>query len=199
MLLLEVEQGSPEWLAARRGIPTASCFDKIVTTKGEPSKSRTKYLYQLAGERITGGTDDSFRSKFMQRGNDVEAEARAFYELIYDRTVQRVGICYKDESKRIACSPDGLVGKKGGVQIKCPSMAEHIGYLLSSQLPTEYFVQVQGELYVTDRDWWDFISYYPGLRGFVVRVKRDEKFINSLSHELNVFCNDLDKLTEQIR
>lgn len=199
MIVLEVEQQSPEWLAARLGIPTASNFDKIVTTKGEASKQAQKYLFQLAGERVAKTSEEGFKSAYMQRGNEVEAEAREFYEVITDFDVRRVGVCYPNEDKKFSCSPDGLVGEDGGIQIKCPSMAVHVGYLIEHKLPTDYFVQVQGELLCTGRKWWDFISYYPGLKPLVVRVTRDEEFIKKLEIALESFCNELAEVTERIR
>ena len=81
MIALELQQQTPEWFAARCGVPSASNFDKIVTTKGEPSKQAQKYLWQLAGERVTGKQEESFTSGHMQRGIELEAEARQFYEL----------------------------------------------------------------------------------------------------------------------
>lgn len=199
MITLDVEQQSAEWIIARLGIPTASCFDRIITTKGEPSKQAEKYLQQLACERVTGISEDSYKSAYMQRGNDVEAEARQFYELVTDSVVQKAGICYPDERKRYSCSPDGLVGEDGGIQIKCPSGAVHVGYLLANKLPTEYFTQIQGELLCTGRKWWDFISYYPGLKPLLIRVNRDESFIATLKSALEAFCKDLDEVIERIR
>lgn len=198
MIILDVEQQSAEWNAARRGIPTASCFDKIITTGGKSSTQGQKYLWQLAGERIAGTSEEGFKSAYMQRGNDVEAEAREFYELIMDCTVQRVGICYPDASKRYSCSPDGLVGNDGGIQIKCPSMAVHVGYLLENKLPTEYFTQIQGELLCTGRKWWDFISYYPGIKPLIIRVERDEAFISKLKDALDAFCAELETVVKKI-
>jgi len=199
MIILDCEQLSEEWRAARGGIPTASCFDKIITTKGEPSKQAEKYLNQLAGERVSGTTEEGFKSAYMNRGNEVEAEAREFYELITDSVVQKVGICYANEDKKYSCSPDGLVGEDGGIQIKCPSMAVHVGYLRDNKLPMDYFQQVQGELFVTGRKWWDFISYYPGIKPLIVRVERDEKFIKALEIELEVFCKQLEEVVERIK
>ena len=199
MILLDCEQNSTQWFAARCGIPTASGFDKLITTKGEPSKQAQKYLWQLAGERITGTTEEGFKNKITERGNEVEAEARQFYELVNDCQVQKVGICYPDESKRYSCSPDGLVGDDGGVEIKCPIISTHVGYLINGNLATDYFQQVQGQLMITGRKWWDIISYYPGIKPSVVRVLRDESFIKSLAVELEIFCKNLDEITERIR
>ena len=199
MITLDIEQGTEEWSKARLGIPTASCFDKIVTTKGEPSKQAQKYMWQLAAEKITGMSEDGFRSGWTQRGNDVEAEAREFYELLNNCEVQRVGVCYRNEDKKFSCSPDGLIGEDGGLEIKCPSASVHIGYLLDGKLPTEYFTQVQGNLFITGRQWWDFVSYSPGIKPLIVRVSPDKEFISKLATSLDNFCNELEKITERLR
>lgn len=198
MIALELDQQTPEWYAARCGVPSASNFDKIVTTKGEPSKQAQKYLYQLAGERVIGKQEETYQNGFMQRGVELEAEARQFYELVTDSIVQKVGLCFPDESRQYACSPDGFVGIDGGLEIKCPSMAVHIGYVIDNVLPTEYLQQVQGNLLVTGRQWWDFVSYYPGLKPLIVRVERDEKFLAALKLSLELFHQNLEEITKRI-
>jgi predicted phage-related endonuclease len=199
MITADVIQGSPEWNAARLGIPTASGFDKIITMKGEPSKQALKYMYQLAAERITGVKEETYLNATMQRGIDMEAEARAMYELMTGNEVSVAGVCYPDDKKLYGCSPDGLIGKDGAIEIKCPTSAVHVGYLLDGGLPTEYFQQVQGQLLVTGRKYVDFFSFYPGIKPLLVRVERDEKFIKALMVELEIFCKELDKITERIR
>ncbi len=198
MITLDVAQGSLEWFAGRCGVPSASNFDKIVTTKGEPSKSATKYLWQLAGERITGKAEETYQNAAMQRGIELEAEAVGLYEMINAKTTE-VGICYPDERKLVAASPDRLVGKDGLLEIKCPLIYTHVGYLLDGTLPTDYFQQVQGQLYVTGRKWVDFMSHYPGMKPLIIRVKRDEKFIACLDAELAKFVSELQSVTEKIR
>lgn len=190
MKILDCVQMSPEWFKARLGLPTASNFDQIITTKCEPSKQALKYMYKLAGERVSGTCEESYTNAAMQRGIDLEPEAIAFYEIVNDCKVEKVGFFF--EEGKFGCSPDGLVGDDGMIQIKCPSMAVHVGYLLDNKVPTDYFQQVQGELYVTGRKWSDFISYYPALKPLIVRVERDEKFITALASELSKFIFGLD-------
>lgn len=197
MIIVECVQGTPEWLLARSGKPTASGFDKIVTTKGEPSKSRVKYMYQLAGERVSKSAEETYQSAAMARGVEIEEEARKFYEMIRDVEVQRVGFCLSD-CKRYGSSPDGLVGKEGGVEIKCPTMAVHVGYVLEKTMPMDYFQQVQGNLFVTGRAWWDFLSYYPGLPPLLLRVTPDAVFHRYLGAELNAFCGELEQIILRI-
>lgn len=201
MIILDVIQGSPEWHQARLGRPTASNFDKLVTTTGASSKQREKYLYQLAGERVSGKAEETYQNQAMQRGIEMEAEARAFYELTNNVKIEQVGICYLNEEKKVSCSPDGLVGKDGLIEIKCPLIYTHVGYLLNQNggLLQDYFQQVQGQLYVTGRKWCDLISYFPGIKPLVLRVDPDEKFLKALAVELEVFCKQLKEITEKIR
>jgi putative phage-type endonuclease len=199
MIELKADQQSPEWFKARLGIPTASNFDKIITTKGEPSKQAQKYMYQLAAERISGVREETYQNQAMLRGIEMEAEARSLYELAKDCKVEPCGLGFCDERKLFAASPDGLVGKDGCIEIKCPNAATHVAYLLDGTLPSDYFQQTQGQLLVTGRKWNDFISYFPGLRPMIVRCKRDDNFIAALQLALESFCKQLDEITERIR
>lgn len=199
MITSETEQRSKEWHEIKKGIPGASQFDKIVTTKGEPSKQAQKLMYQLAAERVSGISEEGYKSQWMERGIELESQAIEFYQLVTDATVTKVGFCFSDERKIYGCSPDGLVGDDGGLEIKCPSASVHVEYLLSGVLPTEYFQQVQGSLLVTGRKYWDFLSYYPGLKPLIVRVYRDEAFITKLQSALETFCNELEKIVEKIK
>lgn len=198
MKTYDFKQRSPEWYSIRCGVPTASNFDKIITTKGEPSKQMKKYLHKTAGEHITEVAEETYQNAAMVRGCEMEAEARALYEVITGEIVQEVGFCM-DDSERYGCSPDGLVGKDGILEIKCPAIATHVGYLLDNKLPTEYFQQVQGSLLVTGRHWIDFMSYYPALKPFIVRVTRDDKFIKALRIELEIFCKELREVIGRIK
>lgn len=199
MRIIQCEQGSAEWFRARAGIPTASSFDKIITTTGTRSKQREKYMFQLAGERIIGKPEETYTNAAMQRGKEMEAEARQNYEFIYGETVEQVGLCVTEGEMVVGASPDGLLNANGGLEIKCPELATHVSYLLDNKLPTAYFQQVQGNLFVTGREWWDFVSYYPGLKPLLIRVERDENFIKALRVELGIFCAELEEVYKKIR
>jgi putative phage-type endonuclease len=196
MKIIDVVQGTEEWLEARRGIPTASNFDKIVTSKGEPSKQRTKYLYKLAGERISGTREESYTNVHMERGKEMESEARKLYEFHTGLEVEQVGFCLTDDGK-VGASPDGIC-VSGLLEIKSPSMAVHVGYLLDGKVPTDYFQQVQGGLYVAEKEWCDFVSYYPGINSLIVRMKRDKVFIEKLAVELEIFNEELENIVKKI-
>lgn len=197
MICLEHEQGTDEWLKARIGIPTSSNFDKLITSKGEPSKQAQKYCYQLAVERVTGVREEVYKNGAMARGTELEAEARNLYEMLNGVTVQKVGLCLSDNS-RFGASPDGLVGKNGMLEIKCPLAATHVAYLLDGVIPSDYVPQVQGQLLVTGLRWVDFMSYYPGVKPLIVRVKRNEEFIAKLEKILESFCDELDQIAVKI-
>lgn len=195
MKIIDVIQGTPEWFVARCGLPTASNFDKIVTMKGERSKQREKYLYQLSGEKIIGKPEETYSNVNMIRGQELEVEARQLYELMTSETVSQVGFCV---AEGYGASPDGLIGKDGLLEIKSPLLSTHVSYLLKGGLPSDYFQQVQGQLLVTGRKWLDFLSYYPAMKPFIIRVTPDKEFQKALETELKAFCVDLDKIVKQL-
>ena len=196
MKIYDFPQRSPEWFEIRCGMPTASSFDKIIQMNGQPSKQRNKYLYKVAGEFVAKKAEESYQSAAMLRGCEVEAEARMFYEAVRDVEVQEVGFCVESGA---GCSPDGFVGDNGLLEIKCPIISTQVGYLIDNKFPTDYFQQVQGQLYVTGRDWCDFLAYYPGLKPLLIRVERDESFISALRNELDRFCFDLKDIVQRIK
>jgi putative phage-type endonuclease len=193
------EQGTKEWRDARGGIPTASAFDMLITSKGDPSKQKQKYMYALAVERVSGVVEEHYQNENMKRGIAMEDEARKLYELMTNNTVEKVGVCYPDKKKLFGASPDGLVGDDGLLEIKCPTAPVHVEYLLEGNLPTTYIQQTQGQLLVTGRKWVDFMSYYPGVKPLIIRVFPDVTFIKKLRVELELFCKQLDEVVEQIR
>lgn len=197
MVIFNVPQQSPEWFSARLGIPSASNFDKIITTSGAPSKQAQKYMYRLAGEYVSGIPEESYQSAAMLRGIELEPEARSLYEIIMDTPVIQAGFCMNEEPK-YGCSVDGFVGDDGIVEIKCLSLSVHVEYLLGGLLPTEFFTQVQGQLLVTGRKWNDLILYYPAIKPLIVRVVRDEEFIGKLKAVLEDFCEQLQQTIKKI-
>ena len=199
MILVDLEQNSPEWFAEKLGKPSASNASKIITNSGEISKQREGYLYELAGERITGRREEGYQNAFMQTGNERQDESRNLYELMHECEVQKVGVIYKDEKRRFLCSPDGIIGKSHGLEMKNVIAKTQVKYLLDGKLPSDYFAQVQMSLYVSGFDRWDFFTYVPGMKPFILKVGRDEKYIRALSIELEVFCQQLDEITEKIK
>jgi len=200
MIHLPVKQGSHEWLQARLGIPTASCFDKIITPKKRTaSASQTKYLCQKISERLFGVTADGTDTDFMARGRELEQSAATAYEFEREVETSIAGFCL-DDTRRFGCSPDRLVGSDGGIQIKCLSEAEHIRALLfPDEMKVEHGPQCHGEMLVTDRAWWDLVFYNPVLPMKIIRIDRDEDYRTDLAGALFQFCNWLDHKYETLR
>mgnify|MGYP003705987125 FL=1 len=190
------EQGSPEWLAARLGIPSASMFAKLVTTKGIWSASADAYINQLVAERLTGEREEVFQSHHMLRGTELEPDARDLYSLISDAEVTEVGFCLHD-TLSAGCSPDGLIGEEGGLEIKAPAPSTHVEYLRGGVLPSKYKQQVMGCLWITGREWWDFVSYHPTMKPLIVRVERDEEYIAALEKCVTKAVNLIDENVEK--
>lgn len=182
MIILNHEQGSPEWFTARLGVPSASNYSKLITATGKPSTSAEGYINQLIAESVTGERADFYTNAHMERGTLLEPEARAYYEFMRDLETTEVGFCLHD-TIRAGCSPDALVGP-GGLEIKCPSGAVHVSYLRSGGLPAAYKQQVMGCMWITGAEWWDFLSYHPDMPSLLLRVERDQKYIDLLAAEV---------------
>ena len=173
-------QGSDEWLQSRLGKPTASNFGKLITPTGKPSASAEGYINELIAQRITGELPEFYTNSAMERGNELEPAAKALYEFTYGVEVSEVGLCLHDEFE-CGASPDGLVGDDGGLEIKCPLPHNHIAYLRAGEAPGKYIPQIQGCLWITGREWWDFMSYHPAMEDLIVRVYRDDEYIKKLA------------------
>lgn len=200
-------QGTPEWHACRAGIPTASMFATVMA-KGE-GKTRSKYMRVLAGEILTGeASGDGYTNAHMERGRMMEAEARDYYAIVSDaEDMQEVGFI-RNGGK--GCSPDRLIGAKGGLEIKTKIPDLQIECLLRNEetrktpphagyIPSEHVAQVQGSMWVAEREWWDFVSYWPKLPVLITRVYRDEKYIMALAAEVRRFNDELATLVERLR
>lgn len=185
MKILRMEQGSPEWLASRIGLPTSSNFDRIVTKTGKPSAAADRYLAKLVAEWFMGTSLDDADSGFMERGRQLEPEAIAAYEFAHDLDTERVGLCLTDDGGA-GCSPDRLVGPDGLLECKCPSAEIHMMYLLDGP-PSDYFCQVQGQLLVTGRKWCDLYCWHPYMPSVTRRYGRDDEFLELLGAELGKF------------
>jgi hypothetical protein len=189
----EIIQGTTAWLKLRAGIPTASCFDMILTPKGKPSTSAERYLYELLAERILGRPIVKAVTTWMDRGSQTEAEAVAYYESLRDLDTVKVGFVTNDAGS-IGASPDRLVGDDGLLEIKVPKESTHVGYLLNGTVGDTYWPQLQGQLWITERKWVDIMSYSPGMPEAVIRVQRDEAYIEKLAATVTAFSFELEKL-----
>lgn len=201
MIVHEVVQGSAEWLKLRAGIPTASQFHRVITPKkGEPSAQAEGLICDLVAERFMGRPLASAEMPWMKEGLEREPKAAEYYEIVNDVKLLPVGLCTTDDGK-IGASPDRLIEgvDDGLVEIKCPQVQTHIGYMLGKGPDETYRVQLQGQLLVTEREWVDIISYYPGLPHVTVRVHRDEEFIGKLRKLLYDVIEQVDKRMEELK
>jgi hypothetical protein len=196
---VQVQQGSPEWIAARLGIPTASNFDKILTPGGKLSESARKFAYYLAAEHLLNRQLDSLDYlEWVARGKELEPDAVQNYEFLQDVKTRKVGFITTNDG-RIGASPDRLiVGANGGLEIKCPSPQVHVGYMIDG-FGKAYKVQVQGQMYVAELDFVDRYSFHPEMPPFLERTVRDEPFITQLADALNQFSDDLAEIIRKAK
>jgi hypothetical protein len=194
MRLFSVEQRSDAWFSARRGLPTCSRFDSILTPRtAAPASAQETLLNELIAESILppelGLIKPQFTNDDIERGMILEAEARCAYDLEFAKgqPVTEAGFVLHD-SGLFGGSPDALVGEDGGVEIKCPAPATHIGYIRKGVLPDAYKCQVHGYLLVSGRKFWSFFSYARAFPPFHIRVERDD-FTAKLEAELFNFCS----------
>lgn len=196
--IIDCEQNSTEWYQARLGIPTASMFATVmaVGVKGGKSLTRIAYLNKLAGEILTGEPMENYVSADMERGKLMEDEARDLYTFETGSEPQRVGFVRNGEK---GASPDSLIGESGGLEIKSAAAHIQVARLLDGGLPSEHKAQVQGSLWVCEREWWDFCSYCPKLPLLQVRVHRDEEYIAKIAREVDLFNTELQQTVAFIR
>lgn len=196
MKTLTMAQGSAEWFAARVGIPTASQFHRLITPKKmEPAAAAVGYRNQLIAEFLLG-TAETGDFDFTARGSDLETDARSWYELHRDCDVEQVGFLLRDDG-RCGGSPDGLVGTDGMVEIKVPSATNHVGYFCDGFDVADYRCQMQGNLWIAEREWCDLVSYHPSLPPVITRWRRDDVFIATMAKIVESFCDQL-AVTKQL-
>lgn len=198
MEIITCDQGSTEWFAARAGIVTASEFQTLLMKGkgGGESLTRKTYMRKLAGEIITGEPMEAFTNAHMERGKVMEQEARDLYAFMTDTEPQQIGFI---KSGRKGASPDSLIDESGGLEIKTRLPHLMIELLESGEMPNEHVAQVQGGMWVAEREWWDFVAYWPKLPLFVKRVYRDEAYIKKLSEAVDQFNGELDALVARIK
>lgn len=194
-----VEQGSPEWKELRLGHVTASnVADVMAKGKSGEAETRKKYKLRLIAERMSGMSQDSFSNAAMEWGVEQEAYARMAYEVAKDVLVDKTGFWHHPDIAFVGVSPDGLVNDDGLVEIKCPKTETHIDYMLDDKVPAKYYKQIQCQLWVTGRQWCDFISFDPRMPAlkqlFVIRCPRDDDFIATMEAEVRTFLTEIEFL-----
>lgn len=198
MKIIECEQGSPEWFKARAGMPTASEFATVMAKgkAGGESLTRKTYMLKLAGEIITGEPMESYSNAHMERGKIMEDEARDLYSFMMDCDPQRVGFITNGKA---GASPDSLIGERGGLEIKTKLPHLLIELLLKDEMPPEHKAQVQGCMWIADREWWDFTAYWPKLPLFTKRIVRDDEYILKIASAVDQFNEELDATVKALR
>lgn len=198
MQIIDCEQGTPDWFSARAGIPTASEFSTVMASGrgGGESKTRRTYMLKLAGERITGEPMSTFSNAHMERGKEMEAEAREFYAFMRDADPQQIGFIRSGDK---GCSPDALIGDDGLLEIKTALPHLLIDYLLKDEFPPEHKAQTQGQLWVAERAWVDLVIFWPSLPPFIKRAYRDEAYIDKLSDAVDQFNGELASVVSRIQ
>lgn len=199
-------QRTEAWFAARCGKLTASRFAAVmnVLKDGSPGAGRKELVTLLAIERLTGSTVETYQNDAMRRGTELEPEARAAFEAYTGELVEEVGFIVHPELPFVGVSPDGLLGADGLVELKCPaSQHKHLSALLSGEHATEYRWQLQGQLWVTGRQWVKAVSYDPrfpeALRLAITHVDRDEKAIAQLAAECAKANAEIETVLSQLQ
>lgn len=198
MQIYDCAQGSPEWFAARLGIPTASEFHTVLAKgrDGGASLTRKTYMLKLAGEIMTGEPMDNYSNAHMERGKVMEDEARDCYAFMKDVEPQRVGFI---RNGRKGCSPDSLIGDRKALEIKTKLPHLLIELLLKDEFPPEHKAQTQGILWVAERDEIDIGCYWPKMPLFVKSAGRDDLYIKALSDAVDRFNDELQETVLRIR
>lgn len=209
MIIHNVIQNTPQWYALRLGKPTASEFSNVVTAstgalsrskdgKG-PSKTARKYAMRLAAERLLQETmDDLGHIDAIRNGREMEPDAAAQFEFASQTKTQKVGFVTTDDG-RIGASPDRLIlDGEGLLEIKCPGPTNQLAYMVDG-FETDYWVQVQGQLWVCERDYSIRYAYHPKLPPAEERTNRDEKFIRALRDSIEQFADEVDEIVEKAK
>jgi hypothetical protein len=194
-----LEQGSEEWLSIRSGILTASVMHKVMTSNYKIANNETSrgLLNELAAQRITGHIEPTVTTAAMQRGHDDEPFARITYSDNYAEVTEVGFILNTSLLIPLGYSPDGLVGEDGLIEIKSKMPKFHIDILINQKVPDEHVIQCQMGLFVSGRQWLDFISYSAGLPMVTIRMERDEDVISAIKAAAIAFDAKLEEKVNQ--
>jgi hypothetical protein len=199
------EQGSEAWLNERSGCATASAFIDIIAvskSNGRPLKARDDYLWKLATERLYGTPTEAFTAKSTDWGKELEPFAIQAYEVQTGNIIVPSGFVLHPTIKYCGASPDGLIANDGGIEIKCPKDRRVHIQTWRSGMPVDHLPQVQGNIWINGREWFDFISYDPRspeeFRIYVERIYRDDKYILALQSHIVDFLAEVETLLGEI-
>jgi putative phage-type endonuclease len=192
------QQGTQEWLIERLGHVTASRVkDVLAKVKTGEAKTREDYRWELVTQRMTGIVQESYKNSAMEWGTQTEPEARIEYEVRHGSFVTQTGFIKHPTIAWVGASPDGLVDEDGCIEIKCPNTKTHLQTLQSGTAPSQYYGQMQMQMWVTGKQWCDFVSYDPrvtirNLRFFCIRVDRDNEYIANMEQEVLLFLEEVE-------
>jgi len=195
MIIHDVKQNTEEWHEVRRGKFTATKIVKLFM--GKSTKGYNDIINRVVYERLTNKTPDSYQSKEMKRGIELEPEAIKAYELETFNKVNTVG--FVELNKDVGCSPDGLIGDDGMIQIKCPIYTTLMNYHISGKFDKDYLTQMQAELYVTGRNRNLLYAWHPDLKPFKFIVNRDEEIMSKIKSEINIALKEVEKRLKFMR
>jgi len=192
-----IEQGTEAWHELRKGKVTASrVADIMAKTKTGVSASRGNYLIELALQRVTGNIEPMYTNDAMAWGTATEPQARVAYEVKTGNFVDQIAFVDHFTIEWFGCSPDGLVGNDGLIEIKCPNSATHWATIKDGKPPAKYVIQMQSQMAVTNREWCDFVSFDPRMpersQLFICRVERDNKMIEEIQSEIVKFLSEVE-------
>lgn len=198
-----IEQGSNEWHLLRLGKVTASRIADVLSKgKSGESASRRNYRTELVVQRLTNLPGESFSNAAMEWGTNTEPKARTAYEVEKQQFVEQVAFIDHPSIEWFGCSPDGLVAD-GLIEIKCPNSTTHVDYLADNKPPAKYIPQMQCQMAVTGRQWCDFVSFDPrlpdDLQLFVVRLERDQEYIEAMEAEVKKFLSEVDEMFTKLK
>jgi len=198
------EQRTSEWHQERLGKVTASCLHKVMAKlrDGRPGADRSNYMAQLICERLTGNPTEGFTNAAMQRGTDIEPQARAMYCFQTGADVEETGFHVHPAIEMAGASPDGLIGEDGLLELKCPNSATHIATLRGEPIDRKYVLQMQWQMACTGRAWCDFASFDDRLPEemalHIQRVQRDEKLIAEMEAEVRAFLAEVEAAVSEL-
>ncbi len=191
MKIIECEQNTTAWEMARLGRVTASEIDALISPTGKirTGKGVETYLYKKVCEKLLNYSPDFGGTFATDQGALIEKIAIPYYDFTYDTQIKRVGFCESDDGFT-GCSPDGLIGEDGGIEIKCFQPAHSLRCLMENAIPDEYLMQIHFSMYVTGRPWWKFLSFSRQFPNLVLTVERDEKIQDTIRAAIHIFRQD---------
>lgn len=203
---MEVEAlaGTPNWFAARRGLLTASRMNDAlaVLKNGKPSESRRKLMFELLAERMTGAAVDHYVTPAMQWGIDNQADAISAYEAETGELVGPEVFVLHPEIDWFGATPDGLVGADGLLEVKCPTTPKHLAWIVAGEVPDEHRLQMLTQIACTRRQWVDFVSFDPRVKGkaqlFIKRYEPAREEIEKIEAGVREFLAELDAMSKQL-